>query len=126
MIRKKKKQFPRFLSFHFCPIHKIKNSEISENFLLLQFLAVYETQNLKTEKNDLKEKTLTLTLRKIPISEVSEFLILPYTQNEKFGNLGKFFFFFKFFNFYFIFNINIQWAQNASAQNKPKNGSLWC
>ena len=27
--------------------------------------------------------------RKMPISEVSEFSILPYTQNRKLGNLGK-------------------------------------
>ena len=32
------------------PISKIENSEIYENFLLLQFLVVYETHNLKTEK----------------------------------------------------------------------------
>ena len=28
--------------------------------------------------------------KKIPISEVSEFSILPYTQNRKLGNLGSF------------------------------------
>ena len=28
--------------------------------------------------------------KKILISEVSEFSILPYTQNRKLGNLGKF------------------------------------
>ena len=27
---------------------------------------------------------------KMPISEISEFSILPYTQNRKLGNLGKF------------------------------------
>ena len=38
----------------------------------------------KTEifRYDLKEK--------IKISEISEFSILPYTQNRKLGNLGKF------------------------------------
>ena len=49
-----------------------------------------ESKNLK---NDLKEKTLTLWCglgRKIPISEVSDFSILPYTWNRKLGNLGKF------------------------------------
>ena len=46
----KKKKIPRFPSFRFCLIPKIENSEISESFLLLQFLVVYETQNLKTEK----------------------------------------------------------------------------
>ena len=54
---RKNNQFPRFPSFQFCPIPKIENSEISESFILLKFLVVYETQN---RKNDLKEKTLTL------------------------------------------------------------------
>ena len=54
---KKKKKFPKFPSFRFCPIPKIENSEISESFILLKSLIVYETQN---RKNDLKEKTLTL------------------------------------------------------------------
>ena len=48
-----KKKIPRFPSFQFCPIPKIENSEISESFILLKFLVVYETQN---RKNDLKEK----------------------------------------------------------------------
>ena len=46
---KKKFQFPKIPSFRFCPIPKIENSEISETFLLLKFLVVYETQNLKTD-----------------------------------------------------------------------------
>ena len=50
----KKKQLPRFLSFRFWPIPKIGNLGM---FYLLKFLVVYETQN---QKNDLKEKTLTL------------------------------------------------------------------
>ena len=29
---------------------------------------------------------------KVKISEVSEFSILPYTQNRKLGNLGNFYF----------------------------------
>ena len=31
-------------------VTKIENWEISENFLLLLILVIYETQNLKTEK----------------------------------------------------------------------------
>ena len=54
---RKKYQFPRFQSFWFCSILKIENCEISENFILLKFLVVYETQS---RKNDLKEKALTL------------------------------------------------------------------
>ena len=48
-FNKKKYQFPRFPSLRFCPIPKIENSEISESFLLLKFLVVYEIQNLKTD-----------------------------------------------------------------------------
>ena len=58
-FEKKKCQSLRFLSFRFCPLPQIKNSEILESFLLPKFLVVYETQNLKTE-NDPKYKTLTL------------------------------------------------------------------
>ena len=52
---KKKKQFPKFLSFQFCPIPKIENLEVLESYILLKFLVVNETQN---RKNDLKEKKL--------------------------------------------------------------------
>ena len=31
-----------------------------------------------------------LLVEKVKISEVSEFSIVPYTQNRKLGNLGKF------------------------------------
>ena len=55
--KKKKRQFPRFPSFRFCPIPKIENLEISESFILLKSLVVYEIQN---RKNDLKEKPLTV------------------------------------------------------------------
>ena len=37
-----------FQGFRF-PIPKIENSEISESFLLFNFLVAYETQNLKTD-----------------------------------------------------------------------------
>ena len=56
-FNKKKKQFPRFWSFRFCPVLKIENSEISKSLILLKILAVYETQN---RKNYLKERPLTL------------------------------------------------------------------
>ena len=56
-----KENFPRFPSFRFCPIPKLENSEILESFLLLKFLVVYETQNLKTDwKMTQKKKRLTL------------------------------------------------------------------
>ena len=43
MLKKKKIKFLRFPSFRFCPKPKIKNSEISESFLLLQVLIVVVT-----------------------------------------------------------------------------------
>ena len=48
-FEKKKCSFPRFPSFRFFPIPIFENSEISESFLLLKFLVVWETQNLKAE-----------------------------------------------------------------------------
>ena len=39
---------------------------------------------------------------KMPISEVSEFSILPYTWNRKLGNLGKFSFTSNFYRFHYI------------------------
>ena len=49
------------------------------------------TQDLKPKKwTETKIKRSQYGLkRKINISEVSEFLILPYTQNRKLGNLGN-------------------------------------
>ena len=91
-FNEKKKQFPRFWSFRFCPVLKIENSEISKSLILLKCLAVYETQN---RKNYLKERPLTLRCslrKKMSIFEVSKFSILPYTWNRKFGNLEKFLF----------------------------------
>ena len=46
-----------FPSFRFCPIPKIKNLQISESFILLKFLVIYEIQN---QKDEIKEKTFTL------------------------------------------------------------------
>ena len=93
-FEKKKWQFPRFPSFRFYPIPKIENSKISESFLLLIFLVVYETQNLKTDwKTTQNKKTLFLWCdlrRKIAISEVCEFSILPSNWNRKLGNLESF------------------------------------
>ena len=93
-FEKKKCQFLRFTSFQFYPVPKIENSEISESFLLLKVLVVYETQSLKTDwKMIQKKKSYIYDVvweAKMPISEVSKFLILPCTWNWKLGNLGKF------------------------------------
>ena len=63
-------------------------SSYEESFMLLKFLIASETQN---RKNNLKEKLYdVLWEEKMSISEVSRFLILPYTWNWKLGNIGKF------------------------------------
>ena len=43
LLEKKKKKFPRFPCFQFCPIPKINNSEISESVIFLQILTVFVT-----------------------------------------------------------------------------------
>ena len=106
-FEKKKCQFPIYPSYRFCPIPKIENSEISESFLLLKFLTVlHETQNLKTDWKMTQNKKRYLYdvvwEEKIPNSEDSKFLILPYTWNRKLGNLGKFSFTSNFYRFHYI------------------------
>ena len=83
--------FPRFPSFWFCPIPKIENSDISENFFTSNF---ERSGNLdaKTTKPLIRQKLKDQDIfwfEKVKIFEVSEFSILPYTQNRKLGNLGK-------------------------------------
>ena len=85
--------FPRFLSFRFCPIVKIENSEISEIYLLLQILTEIIPQDSKTTKIWTEQKTERFwhdLKEKIKISKISKFLILSYTQNRKLKNLGNF------------------------------------
>ena len=77
----------------------------------------------KSWKNDLKEKTLTIWCglrRKMPISEVSKFSILPYTQNRKLGNLRK-------FSFTSIFgSIWNSKSKNWKNDLKEKTLTIWC
>ena len=54
----KKQKFPRFPSFRFYSTPKIENSEISESFILLQLLVVYEIQDPKTKKRPETKKKL--------------------------------------------------------------------
>ena len=62
------------------------------SFTLNNILAVVVIYNSETTKNELRQK-LTGQDRLLEgqknISEVSEFSILPDTQNQKLGNLGK-------------------------------------
>ena len=64
-----------------------------ESFLLLQSLTLVVTQDLKQKKwTETKTEKLKNGLRrKMNISEVSEFSILPYSQNRKLGNLRNMF-----------------------------------
>ena len=102
----KKCHFPRFPSFRFCPIPKIENAEILESFLLLKILVVYETQNLKTgwkiTQNKKRYYCDVIWEGKMPIFVVSEFSILPYTWNQKRGNLEKFSFTLNFYHLHYI------------------------
>ena len=60
LLNLKNWKIPRFPSFRFCATPKVENSEISESFILLQFLVVYETQIQKLKKNDLRQRKLEL------------------------------------------------------------------
>ena len=53
-----KQKFPRFPSFRFYSTPKIENSEISESFILLRLLVVYEIQDPKTKKRPETKKKL--------------------------------------------------------------------
>ena len=119
---RKKKKIPRFPSFQFCPIPKIQNSEISEICLFLQILAVVINQDLKTTKirTEWKTERFQYDLKKKKISEVSEFSILLYTQNQKLGNLGE---------FYFTSTFSSIWNPISKNQKKTwgkRNITLWC
>ena len=108
-FNKKKMPISKVSEFWFCPIPKIGNSETSESFILLKFLAVHETQ-----KNGLESKKLYNVVweEKMPISEVSEFSILHYTWNWKIGNLAKF----SFTSNYYCFGCKIKTFNSISIQ----------
>ena len=103
VLRRKNGNFRGFRVFDFTLYPK---SKISESFILLIFLVVYETQNLKTDwKTTQNKKTLFLWCdlrRNIAISEVCEFSILPSNWNWKLGNLEKFSFTSNFYRFHYI------------------------
>ena len=94
MFRKKKILISEVSEFWILPYTQNRKLENLGNFLLRTFLEVYETQNLKTDWKMTQNKKRyfydVIWEEKMPISEVSEFSILPYTWNRKLGNLGKF------------------------------------
>ena len=62
----------------------MENSEISESFVLLQILKVYETQDPKTKKRPETKKynfMMWFNQENMKISEVCKFSIWPYEQN---------------------------------------------
>ena len=65
-------------------------------------------KNNKKVRQNLKGQDMLLE-EKRKISEVSEFLILPYTQNRKLGNLGK-----------FSFTLNLESSCNLRCKNNKK------
>ena len=93
--------FPRFLILRFCPIPKILNLKISKNFVLIQFLVVYEIQDIKFKKITKDKKKLLLYNvvwnEKMSVFEVSRFSILSCTWISKTWKSGKVFVYFKFF-----------------------------
>ena len=71
-----------------------QNQKLGTLGKVVQASSFWRSCNLdaKTTKNLLRQKLKgedMLLLEKVKSSEVSEFSILPYTQNGKVGNLGK-------------------------------------
>ena len=90
-FEKKKCKFPRFPSFRLCLIPKIENSEILESFLLLKFLVVYETQNLKTDwKMTQNLKSYLFEKKKCPFPKFPSFWFCPILEIENFEILESF------------------------------------
>ena len=108
---RKKDQFPRFPNFRFCPLSKIENLEILESFVLLKFLVVYETQNLK---NDIKEKNIDFMMwfekKKCPFARFSGFRFCPMLKSKTWKLWKVFVYVYKFLSF---------WLQLAWKRLKP-------
>ena len=54
----KKLKLLRFLSFQFGPIRNIENCEISESFPLLSISTLVVTQDLKQQRNELRQRLI--------------------------------------------------------------------
>ena len=88
----KKLKFSRFPSFRFCYIPEIRNLEISECFLLLQFSVSQKTQDSKNKKMKVwfnKKK------RNFRVFRVFNFALYPKSKTLK---SRKVFFYFKFWS----------------------------
>lgn len=80
-FKKKKRRFPRFPSFRFCPIYRIENSETSESSLLLQVLTVMVSQELETTKRELRQKLKGFSSK--------DFMIWFQKQKKKFSEVSN-------------------------------------
>ena len=91
----------------------MENSEISEICLLSNSDSRYKSrlkndENMNWEKN--RKVPIWFQTNKKKISEISEFLILPYTQDQKLGNLGN-----------FVYLEYWHWFKNVKEMNWDKN-----
>ena len=92
VLEKKKENFRGFRVFYFTLYRKPKTRKSRKVFF---YFNVWQFCNLRfrNDKNELRQKLKGQNMfleEKKKTSEVSEFSILPYTQNWKLGNLGKF------------------------------------
>ena len=86
-----KKNFPDFQVFDFSLHPKWKTWKSRKVFFYFKFWRFCNLR-FRNNKNELRQKIKVwymLLEEKKQISEVSEFSILPYTQNWKLRNLGK-------------------------------------
>ena len=88
-FNKKKKlnsEVSKFSILSYTQNRKLEN--LGKFFCTYIFCSIWNSKSNKWLKNDQKQKKLTLWCglrRKMSISEVSKFSILPYTQNRKLG-----------------------------------------
>ena len=93
MLLEEKKKISEVSEFSILPYTQNRKLGNLGKFSFTSIFGSIWNSKSKNWKNDLKEKTLTIWCglrRKMPISEVSKFSILPYTQNRKLGNLERF------------------------------------
>ena len=108
-FKRKKKNFWDFWVFDFALYPRSKTRK-SRKFGLPQILTLLEIQDLKAPKNLWIYKCRYNLEQKKKISEVSEFSILPYTQDRKLGNLRKFSFSLNFdSSFHSRFKMKMNW-----------------
>ena len=95
ILNKNKWNFPRFLSFRFSPIPKIENSEISESFLLLQYLVIWNPRSRNKKKKTFEKVNYNFKIwfnkKKWKYTRFTSFRICPIPEIESFGTLKRFY-----------------------------------